>query len=65
MDGETGCWRVSVSLDDVLAFDVGSGMVDAFVRRGIVANDFVPKQMRVGKAIVDVVLAVVANVRSR
>ena len=42
----------------------GSGMVDAFVRRGIVANDFVPKQMRVGKAIVDVVLAVVASVRS-
>ena len=41
----------------------GSGMVDAFVRRGIVANDFVPKQMRVGKALVDVVLAVVASVR--
>ena len=38
-------------------------MVDAFVKRGIVANDFVPKQTRVGKAIVDVVLAVVASVR--
>ena len=35
----------------------GSGMVDAFVRRGIV-----PKQIRVGKAIVDVILAVVASV---
>jgi hypothetical protein len=39
----------------------GSGMVDAFVRCGIVANDFVPKQMRIGKAMVDVVLAVVAT----
>ena len=44
-------------------------MVDAFVRRGIVTNDFVPKQMRIGNAhpsgmaIVDVVLAVVASVR--
>jgi hypothetical protein len=41
----------------------GSGMVDAFVRRGIVANDFVPEKMRIGKAMVDVVLAVVASVR--
>jgi hypothetical protein len=41
----------------------GSGMVDAFVRRGIVANDFVPEKMRIGKAMVDVVLAVVARVR--
>ena len=39
-------------------------MVDAFVRREIVANDIVLKQMRVGKDIVDVVL-VAANVRSR
>jgi len=42
----------------------GSGMVDAFVRRGMVANDFVPKQLRIGKAIVDTVLAVVASVRA-
>lgn len=38
-------------------------MVDAFVRRRIVANDCVPKQMRIGKPMVDVVLAVVASVR--
>ncbi|KAH9038806.1 hypothetical protein EDB85DRAFT_2273009 [Lactarius pseudohatsudake] len=41
----------------------GSGMVDAFVRRGMVANDFVPKQMRIGKVIVDSILTVVARVR--
>ena len=35
----------------------GSGMVDAFVRCGIVANDFVPKQMCIGKFIIDVDLA--------
>ncbi|KAH9038805.1 hypothetical protein EDB85DRAFT_1932291 [Lactarius pseudohatsudake] len=42
----------------------GSGMVDAFVRRGMVANDFVPKQMRIGKVIVDCILTVVARVRA-
>ncbi|KAH8989919.1 hypothetical protein EDB86DRAFT_2941454 [Lactarius hatsudake] len=42
----------------------GSGMVDAFVRRGMVANDFVPKQMRIGKVIIDSILAVVARVRA-
>ncbi|KAH9170114.1 hypothetical protein EDB89DRAFT_2244289 [Lactarius sanguifluus] len=42
----------------------GSGMVDAFVRRGMVANDFVPKQMRIGKVIVDIILTVVARIRA-
>lgn len=42
----------------------GSGMVDAFVRRGMVANDFVPKQIRIGKAIIDIILTVVARVRA-
>ncbi|KAI9431516.1 hypothetical protein H4582DRAFT_1242142 [Lactarius indigo] len=42
----------------------GSGMVDAFVRRGMVANDFVPKQMRIGKFIVDSILTLVARVRA-
>jgi hypothetical protein len=42
----------------------GSGMVDAFVRRGMVANDFVPKQMRIGKAIIDSILIAVAGVRA-
>ena len=42
-----------------------SGMVNAFLRRGIVANDFVLKRMRFGKAIVDDILAVVTSVRSR
>jgi len=42
----------------------GSGMVDAFVRRGMVANDFVPKQMRIGKAMIDAILFVVTSVRA-
>ncbi|KAI9443858.1 hypothetical protein H4582DRAFT_1042531 [Lactarius indigo] len=42
----------------------GSGMVDAFVRRGMIANDFVPKQMRIGKVIVDGILTIVARVRT-
>ena len=35
----------------------GSSMVDVFVRRGIIVNDFVPKQMHIGKFIIDVNLA--------
>ncbi|KAI0272981.1 hypothetical protein BGY98DRAFT_1000098 [Russula aff. rugulosa BPL654] len=42
----------------------GSGMVDAWTRRGIVANEFLPEKMRIGKALVNTVLTVVAGVRA-
>jgi hypothetical protein len=42
----------------------GSGMVDAWTRRGIVANEFLPSRMRIGKALVNMVLTVVARVRA-
>ncbi len=41
----------------------GSGMVDAWTRRGIVANEFLPEEMRIGKAVVNIVLTVVAKIR--
>jgi Membrane bound O-acyl transferase family len=40
----------------------GSRMVDAWTRRGIVANDFLPEKMRIGKTLVSMVLTVVARV---
>jgi hypothetical protein len=42
----------------------GSGMVDAWARRGMVANDFLRKEIRFGKALVDILLAVVAWIRA-
>ena len=42
----------------------GSGMVDAWTRRGIVANEFLPEKMRIGKALVNMVLTVVGGVRA-
>jgi hypothetical protein len=42
----------------------GSGMVDAWARRGMIANEFLPGKMRIGKALVDVVLTVVARARA-
>jgi membrane bound O-acyltransferase family protein len=42
----------------------GLGMVDAWTRRGIVANEFLPKEMRIGKALVKIVLIVVARFRA-
>jgi len=42
----------------------GSGMVDVWTRRGIVANEFLPEKMRIGKALVNMVLTVVARVRA-
>ncbi|KAI0261871.1 hypothetical protein BC834DRAFT_925379 [Gloeopeniophorella convolvens] len=42
----------------------GSGMVDAWARRGMIANDFIRKEIRVGKLLVDVVLAIVAKARA-
>jgi hypothetical protein len=40
----------------------GSGMVDAWTRRGIVANEFLPEKMRIGKALVNIILTVVVRV---
>jgi hypothetical protein len=40
----------------------GSRMVDAWARRGVIANEFLPKEMRIGKTLVDIVLTVVARV---
>jgi len=37
----------------------GSGMVDAWTRRGIVANQFLPEKMRIGKVLVNAVLTMV------
>ena len=37
----------------------GSGMVDAWARRGMVANDFLRKELRFGKALIDILLTVV------
>ncbi|KAI0285748.1 hypothetical protein BC826DRAFT_918498 [Russula brevipes] len=42
----------------------GSGMVDAWARRGMIANDFIRKEIRIGKALVDIVLTVVAKIRA-
>jgi hypothetical protein len=42
----------------------GSGMVDAWARRGMVANDFIRKEIRTGKALVDIVLIIVAKIRA-
>ena len=42
----------------------GSRMVDAWTRRGIVANEFLPEKMRIGKALVDMTLTVAARVRA-
>ena len=39
----------------------GSGMVDAWARRGVIGTEFLPKEMRIGKALVDIVLTVVAS----
>jgi hypothetical protein len=40
----------------------GSRMVDAWVRRGVISNKFLPEEMRIGKALVDIVLTAVARV---
>ena len=40
----------------------GSRMVDAWVRRGVISNKFLPEEMRIGKALVVIVLTAVARV---
>ena len=42
----------------------GVGVVDAWARRGVIASEFLPEEMRIGKAVVNIVLAVVARVRA-
>jgi hypothetical protein len=42
----------------------GSGMVDAWARRGMAANDFLRKELRLGKALVDIFLTVAAWIRA-
>jgi hypothetical protein len=42
----------------------GSGMVDAWARRGMVANDFLPQEVRIGKALIDVFFNVAAWIRA-
>ncbi|KAI9462681.1 hypothetical protein F5148DRAFT_982658 [Russula earlei] len=42
----------------------GAGMVDEWARRGMIANDFIAKEIRIGKALVDIVLAIVAKIRT-
>lgn len=42
----------------------GSGMVDAWARHGMVANDFIRKEIRIGKALVDVILTLVAKIKA-
>jgi len=41
----------------------GAGMVDEWARRGMVANDFIAKEIRIGKALVDIILTVVSRIR--
>ncbi|KAI0294026.1 hypothetical protein B0F90DRAFT_1811747 [Multifurca ochricompacta] len=42
----------------------GSGMVDSWARRGMVANDFIRKDIRIGKVLVDFILTVVSRIRA-
>jgi Membrane bound O-acyl transferase family len=42
----------------------GSRMVDAWARRGMAANDFVRKEIRIGKALIDIILTVVARIKA-
>jgi Membrane bound O-acyl transferase family len=42
----------------------GSMMVDSWARRGMVANDFVRKEIRIGKALIDIILTVASRIRA-
>jgi hypothetical protein len=42
----------------------GLGMVDAWAQRGIVANDFIRKEIRIGKALIDIILTLVAKIKA-